>query len=162
MGADIAHSEVPRDHLMGYDGSILADGSRIVSMVFAMEVNMNGVDKDGGAVKMLDNWTTIACEASEKGDSANSGLSRLNGVWLRSALYVGSGPEFPSRLYASTTKSGLTGSRGIPAVPVSERKAPEFRRPEAGVRWSFSCSTGKWTPELDSDTEGNLPPSAIG
>ena len=83
MGADAEDSNVPENHLMGYSGSVLADGSISVCRVFAIEVNMNGVDKHGNTVQMLDNWTTIPCETSEPGQSdADNGVERLNGAWL--------------------------------------------------------------------------------
>ena len=57
---------------------------------------------------------------------------------------MGSGPEFPTWLYASTTKSALTGPRGIPAVPVWERTEPSFRRHHSGVRWQWNAASHMW------------------
>lgn len=100
----------------------------------------------------------IPCETSEPGESAiDSGVERLNGAWPRSALYVRSGPEFPSWLYASTTKGGLTGPMGLPAVPPSERIEPSFKRPHSGVKWRFSTLSNMWEAEKDEATEGRVP-----
>lgn len=163
MGADGGPDEpAPYDHLMGYHGSLLADGRIDVTKVFAAQVNIIGTDEHNGTTSnMVRDWTTIACSVAEPGQGLAQGIERLNGVWVRSMLYVGSAPTKPIPFYASRTKKGLLGRQGLPNLQNTVIPGPIFRRPNYAALWDFDTARNIWTVNPDYTTPGLLPSEVI-
>lgn len=159
MGGDATPDmPAPYKHLMGYTIATMADGSRQVEKNIALQVNMTGTNVDTGATgDMVPDWKTIVCAVSEPGIVLGQGVRRLNGPWARSMLFVGSAPEVPISFYASSTKSGLLGRQGIPAIPYTAIEGPNFQRPDYGATWTFDQARNLWTVTALTAGRGAMP-----
>lgn len=159
MGSDTESFDAPPDHLMGYEEFIMANGAKDVTKVVAIEVNMNGINEKGEPALMLEEWSAIPCSVHETNEGDNDGaVVRLVGPWLRCVFYVGSSPEKPLRLYTSTTRDGLTeGDEMMPIIPLSDRKLPEFERPEHAIAWMYRFASSSWVSPPDRSRAGKLP-----
>jgi hypothetical protein len=160
MGNDTSFATAPLNHLMGYDSFINANGSVTYSKIIAVQVNMKGIDKDNQEVLMLNDWTSLPCAVLDDDGEGDLNLLRLNGPWLRQMFYVGSAPEFPISLYASTAKTGLMSKDLIPVIREADRQPPTFPRPPSGVNWVTDPDSGKWVPQSNTNIAGILPPQA--
>ncbi|KAJ5108323.1 hypothetical protein N7456_004998 [Penicillium angulare] len=77
MGGDAEGATAPVDYLMGYESFSNADGTTRHAMIIAVEVNMNGTDKDGNKLLMSDTWSSIPCSVFEDGEAVECRLHSI-------------------------------------------------------------------------------------
>lgn len=155
MGGDAAFSNAPMNHLMGYDGLLVANGSVAIIKTIAVQVNIIGINEFGHRGHMVSDWTTIPCSVLD--NTGGNQVERLNGPWLRSMLYVGSAPQFPPTLYAGPNKSSIMARDMIPVVPEEARTAPQFELPTVGVKWVTGPASTQKTAYPNTKIPGRVP-----
>ncbi|OQE19176.1 hypothetical protein PENSTE_c016G03879, partial [Penicillium steckii] len=162
MGGDVQFSTAPFKHIMGYQSFGTASGRQFVAKIIAVQVNMMGFNEFGNSVLMTD-WTTIGCAVFDQNEQAPNGpRNRLNGPWLRKALYTGTAPTLFPSLFVGLNKGDLTAGDMLPAIRSSQRAAPEFLRPQSGVGWRQDPLSGLYYPGPDRRVQGKLLPQPAG
>ncbi|KAJ5721158.1 uncharacterized protein N7483_009092 [Penicillium malachiteum] len=136
----------PWDHILGYAIHNVANGASVVVLHIAVEVNM--VEREPGQKAspkfMGERWTTAACGIHNE-FSWERGIGqdiRLNGPFLRTALYTGTAPEVIGskvKMYIAKSRDGLLGKHSsnasggdqalMPSVDIQYSVDPDYSRP---------------------------------
>ncbi|KAJ6007944.1 hypothetical protein N7540_011920 [Penicillium herquei] len=143
----VADTEIwPWDHILGYAIHSVASGALVVVLHIAVEVNM--LEREPGQEKypgfMRERWTAVACGVHDE-FSWERGLGqdiRLNGPFLRTALYTGTVPEVIGnkvKMYIAKSKDDLLGKHSsnasggnqalMPSVDIQYSVDPDYSRP---------------------------------
>ncbi|KAJ5692442.1 hypothetical protein N7462_001865 [Penicillium macrosclerotiorum] len=160
-------TDSPWDHIMGFDMFRGAIGEPAMNLLLAVEVNIcaKGLASNllPGRTPLKTSWMTVPCCISAAQSTWLDGTpkTRLSGPWLRQMLYTATAPEFPgspSRMYISTTKSGLSGRNMLPAHSIATAVPLQFEQPQWGVAKVADPGTGRVVPFANKAIPGRVPP----
>ncbi|KAJ5701594.1 hypothetical protein N7488_009142 [Penicillium malachiteum] len=139
----------PWDHILGYCVHNVANGASMTVLIIAVEVNIletDPVPSDRPVRFMKERWTSVACSVLHEWswERPFGRAIRLNGPFLRTALYTGTSPQVPDskvKIYITKTRSGLLGKNSkdkdggtskrilMPSLDTSNTVDPDCIRP---------------------------------
>lgn len=149
--------DTPMAQLLGYGIIESANGTRNISRMIAVQVNLYGID-DNRNLKLLNpEWHSIPCAVQDRDrflPYQSEPLYRLNGPWMRSAFYVYQAPEYQGRMYVSNDKDKV--AQVVPTVDQKSIKLPFINRHFA-ARWYHDPMTQQWFPAADISQLSEFP-----